>query len=89
MAIDKNMKLSMLTDFYEFTMSNGYFLQNKRDEIVYFDMFFRRIPDNGGFAIAAGLAQVIEYLENLSFDDEDIEFLRSKNMFDEGFLDYL
>ena len=89
MAIDKNMKLSMLTDFYEFTMSNGYFLRSKRDEIVYFDMFFRRIPDNGGFAIAAGLAQVIEYLENLSFDDEDIEFLRSKGIFDEGFLDYL
>lgn len=89
MAIDKNMKLSMLSDFYEFTMSNGYFLKNKKDEIVYYDMFFRRIPDNGGFAIAAGLEQVIEYLSNLTFEQEDIDFLRSKGIFDEGFLDYL
>ena len=89
MVSDKNMKLSMLSDFYEFTMSNGYFLKDKKDEIVYYDMFFRRIPDNGGFAIAAGLEQVIEYLSELKFDKEDIDFLRSKGIFDEGFLDYL
>ena len=89
MVVDQNMKLSMLTDFYEFTMSNGYFLKGKKDEIVYYDMFFRRIPDNGGFAIAAGLEQVIEYLSSLSFDQDDIDFLRTKGIFDEGFLDYL
>ncbi len=89
MVNDSNMRLSMITDFYEFTMSNGYFEKGKKDEIAYFDMFFRRIPDGGGFAIAAGLEQVIEYLENLKFDDEEIEFLRSKGIFSEEFLDYL
>ena len=86
---DKVTKLSMLTDFYEFTMSNGYFENGKKDEITYFDMFFRRIPDGGGFAIVAGLEQVIDYLQNLRFDEEDIEFLRSKGIFSEGFLQYL
>ena len=84
-----NIKLSMLTDFYEFTMSNGYFESGKKDEIAYFDLFFRRIPDGGGFAIAAGLQQVVEYLNNLKFDGDDIEFLRSKGIFSEGFLKYL
>ncbi len=89
MTDDKNIKFSMVTDFYEFTMSNGYFETGKRDEIAYFDMFFRRIPDDGGFAIAAGLEQVIEYMRELSFDKEEIDFLRSKGIFSEGFLDYL
>lgn len=80
--------LTMLTDFYELTMGNGYFKSGKKDEIAYFDMFFRSIPDNGGFAIMAGLDQLIEYLDNIHFTDEDIELLRSKG-FCEEFLDYL
>ena len=86
-SIQRN--LSMLTDFYELTMANGYFENGFEDKIAYFDMFFRRVPDGGGFAIAAGLEQLIEYLNNLSFSNEDIEFLRSKGQFSEGFLDYL
>lgn len=81
--------LTLLTDFYEITMANGYFKHGFRDRIAYFDMFYRRVPDNGGFAIMAGLEQLIDYLENLKFSDEDIEFLRGKNIFDEEFLQYL
>ena len=81
--------LTMLTDFYQLTMANGYFQTEMADRICYFDVFFRRVPDKGGFAIAAGLAQVIEYIQNLRFDEEDIEYLRSKNYFCEEFLDYL
>lgn len=80
---------SMLTDFYEYTMANGYFLNGWKDRIVYFDIFFRQIPDGGGFAIAAGLEQLIDYIENLHFEPEDIEYFRSKGSFDEGFLKYL
>ena len=79
----------MCTDFYEFTMSNGYYLAGRKDEIVYFDVFFRRVPDGGGYAIAAGLEQFVHYIEDLHFDDEDIEYFRSKKCFDEGFLSYL
>lgn len=81
--------LTLLTDFYELTMANGYLEHGFRDRIAYFDMFYRRVPDNGGFAIMAGLEQLIDYLENLSFSDEDIEFLRGKNIFSEKFLEYL
>ena len=81
--------LTMLADFYELTMANGYFEQGIGNKTAYFDMYFRKVPDGGGFAIAAGLEQLIEYLDNLSFDDDDIEFLRSKNMFSEEFLEYL
>ncbi|MBZ2175431.1 nicotinate phosphoribosyltransferase [Schnuerera sp. xch1] len=81
--------LSMLADFYEFTMANGYLENDMKDVIAYFDMFFRSIPDNGGFAIMAGVEQLIGYLDNLKFSDEDIEYFRSKNMFSEEFLDYL
>lgn len=81
--------MTMLCDFYELTMANGYFLTGKKDQITYFDVFFRRVPDGGGFAIAAGLQQVVEYIQNLHFTEEDIAFLRSKNVFDERFLDYL
>jgi len=80
---------TMLCDFYELTMSNGYFLNGMGNKITYFDVFFRKVPDGGGFAIAAGLEQVIDYIENLHFTDEDIEFLRSKNCFDDRFLEYL
>ncbi|HHU89500.1 MAG TPA: nicotinate phosphoribosyltransferase [Clostridiaceae bacterium] len=81
--------LALLTDFYELTMANGYFKHGLKDEVAYFDMFFRKIPDDGGFAIMAGLEQLIEYLNNLRFNDEDIEFLRNKEMFSEEFLQYL
>lgn len=84
-----NTNLTMLTDFYEFTMSNGFFQEGMRDKIAYFDVFFRENPDNGGFSIMAGVEQVIEYLNNLHFSSEDIEFLRSKNIFSEEFLEYL
>lgn len=81
--------LSMLMDFYELTMSNGYFLDGMGDRIVYFDMFFRKIPEDGGYAVMAGLEQVIEYIEGLKFDKDDIEYLRGLNKFDERFLNYL
>lgn len=84
----EKMNLTLLTDFYEITMANGYFKHGFKEKIAYFDMFFRDIPDNGGFAIMAGTEQLIEYLNNLKFDDKDIEFLRGKG-FDEGFLDYI
>ncbi len=79
----------MLFDFYELTMGNGYFASGKKDTISYFDVFFRDIPDGGGFAIAAGLDQVIEYIRNLNFTDKDIAYLRGKNLFSSEFLDYL
>ena len=81
--------LTMLTDFYELTMANGYFENGFENTIAYFDMFFRKVPDGGGFAIMAGVQQVVEYLENLTFTREDIEFLRGKGIFSGAFLDYL
>ena len=81
--------LTMLTDYYEFTMSNGYFINGMKDKIAVFDMFFRNIPDGGGFAVFAGLEQMIHYLENLRFTQQDIEYFRSKKIFNEQFLDYL
>ena len=81
--------LTMLVDFYEITMGNGYFESGLADEIGVFDMFFRKVPDNGGFALFAGLEQLVDYLRNLSFSEEDIAFLRSKKLFTEAFLDYL
>lgn len=81
--------LSMLMDYYELTMSNGYLVNGIADVEVVFDMFFRKIPENGGFAIFAGLEQLVYYLQNLKFTREDIEFLRTKKIFDEKFLDYL
>ncbi len=81
--------MTMLCDFYEITMSHGYFKTDIKNRITYFDVFFRNIPDGGGFAIAAGLDQIIDYIENLSFSSTDIDYLRSKNMFCEEFLEYL
>lgn len=81
--------LTMLTDFYEITMANGYFANGFEDRIVYFDMFFRKIPDGGGFAVMAGVQQLVEYLDELSFSEEDIEYLRAKGLFNEKFLEYL
>ncbi len=85
---DKN-NLTMLTDFYEFTMANGYMEYGMENTIAYFDMFFREIPDNGGFAIMAGVEQLIQYMKNLKFYDDDIEYFRNKNIFSEKFLNYL
>ena len=84
-----NDNFTMLCDYYELTMANGYFCRGIGDRIAYFDLFFRKVPDGGGFAIAAGLEQVIDYIENLRFTDEDIEYLRSRQCFDERFLEYL
>jgi len=81
--------LTMLVDFYELTMSNGYLVNGLGDRVAVFDMFFRNIPDNGGFAIFAGLEQLVEYLLNMRFTEEDIEYLREKKIFDEAFLNYL
>ena len=87
--LNGGMNLTMLTDFYEITMANGYFETGMADNVAYFDMFFRTVPDHGGFAIMAGLEQVIAYLSNLKFTEEDIAYLRSKNSFSEEFLHYL
>ena len=81
--------LTMLCDFYELTMGNGYFVSNMQDRMTYFDVFFREVPDGGGFAIAAGLEQIIDYVQKLHFDEEDIAYLRGRGIFDEAFLDYL
>lgn len=80
---------TLLCDFYELTMGNGYLLSGKRDMQACFDLYFRKVPDNGGFAIAAGLSEMIEFLEQLHFGKEDIEYLRSKHQFSEEFLQYL
>lgn len=85
---DSKLNLTMLTDFYELTMANGYFKNGFKDTVGYFDMFYRNIPDHGGFVIMAGVEQVVDYLNNLKFTDEDIEFLRGRG-FGEEFLDYL
>lgn len=81
--------LSMLMDFYELTMSNGYFVNGLSDTIVYFDMFYRKNPDGAGFSIVAGLEQLIDYIKNLKFTQQDIEYLRSKGILAEEFLQYL
>jgi len=79
----------LMCDFYELTMANGYLKFGLKDRICYFDVFFRTVPDGGGFAITCGLEQVVEYIQKLKFSDEDIEYLRSKKMFEEEFLEYL
>ncbi len=80
--------LTMLMDFYELSMANGYFNNGKKDTVAYFDMFFRKVPDNGGFAIMAGLRQLIDYLKNLKFTQKDLELFRRKG-FNEDFIEYL
>lgn len=84
-----NKNLSLLADFYEFTMSNGFFAKNMTNKVAYFDVFFRKIPDNGGYVIFSGLEQIIDYIKNLKFDTDDIEFLKSTKKFSNEFLDYL
>ncbi len=83
------LNMTMLCDFYELTMGNGYFRSEMKDQICYFDVFYRNVPDGGGFAIAAGLEQVVEYIRELHFSPEDISYLRSRGIFSEDFLDYL
>ena len=85
----EKLNMTMLCDFYELTMGNGYFRNGYKDRITYFDVFFRRVPDEGGYVIAAGLEQLIDYIENLHFSEEDIAYLRGRNLFCEEFLDYL
>ena len=85
----EHMNYTLLCDFYELTMGNGYFQTGMDKQICYFDVFFRNVPDGGGFAIAAGLEQVIDYIEKLCFDEEDIAYLRGKNCFCPEFLEYL
>ncbi len=87
MITEKN--LTMLCDFYELTMGNGYFKCGYSERMTYFDVFFRSVPDKGGFAIAAGLEQVVEYIQNLHFSKKDLAYLRGRNLFDEAFLSYL
>ena len=84
---DRN--LTMLVDFYEITMANGFFENGRGDQIAYFDMFFRKVPDNAGYAVMAGVEQVVDYLKSLRFTPQDIEYLRSKGIFSEDFLNYL
>ncbi len=87
--MQEEINATMVTDFYQIAMANGYFELGMQDDIAYFDMFFRRIPDDGGFAIMAGLEQAIDYLRDLHFTDEDIAYLKSKNCFDDRYLEYL
>jgi len=89
MKQNDKLNLTMLCDFYELTMGNGYFRCGYKDRITYFDVFFRKVPDAGGFAIAAGLDQIIDYVLDLHYDEADIEYLRSRKLFSEDFLDYL
>ncbi len=87
--VNQARNLTLLMDFYEMTMAAGYFEEGYQEQIGVFDMFFRKVPDDGGFAIAAGLAQFCEIIDNLHFTDEDIAYLRGKGCFSEAFLDYL
>lgn len=89
METKEKLNLTMLCDFYELTMGNGYFESGLQDRICYFDVFFRKCPDDGGFAIAAGLEQIIDYIQDLHFDAEDIAYLRGRNLFSPEFLEYL
>ena len=89
MRTEEKLNMTMLCDFYELTMANGYFQTEYKDRITYFDAFFRNVPDKGGFAIAAGLEQLIDYIENLHFTEEDIAYLRGRKLFSEEFLEYL
>lgn len=86
---NKELNLTMIMDLYELTMANGIFTSEMRDTVTYFDMFFRRVPDNGGYAIMAGLEQLIEYMNNLKFSDDDIKYLKSLGLFAPEFMEYL
>ena len=89
MRTEEKLNMTMLCDFYELTMGNGYFQTGYKGRIVYFDVFFRKVPDGGGYAITAGLEQLIDYIENLHFTEADIAYLRGRGIFCEEFLEYL
>ena len=89
MAQHAERNITMVMDFYEMTMANGYFQNEEHPKRVVFDVFTRKNPDGGGYSIFAGLEQVIEYVENLHFSKEDVEYFRSLNQFPESFLTYL
>lgn len=89
MLTDQKLNMTMLCDFYELTMGSGYLQAGRQDQITYFDVFFRDVPDQGGFAICAGLEQLVQYLKDLHFSEEDIAYLRGRGMFPEEFLEYL
>ena len=89
MKVYDKINLTMLCDFYELTMAYGYFEKGYKERITYFDVFYRQCPDGGGFAIAAGLEQIIDYIQELHFSEEDIAYLRDRNLFSEEFLEYL
>ena len=81
--------LTLLTDFYQLTMMNGYLDADKQDEIMIFDMYYRKNPNNGGYTIVCGINEVIDYIENLKFTDDDIAYLKKQDIFSEKFLQYL
>jgi nicotinate phosphoribosyltransferase len=87
--MNREINMTLLTDFYELTMANGYFENGLKDKIAYFDMFFRKLPDNGGFAILAGVQELVNYIKSLNFNDSDLEYLREKQIFSEDFIAYL
>ena len=89
MPNSSGINLTMLCDFYELTMGNGYLAEGLDKRITYFDIFYRSIPDNGGYAIAAGLEQIVDYVQNLRFTREDIDYLAGRGLFKPEFLDYL
>ena len=89
MNVSSERNITLIMDFYELTMSYNYFKLGKKDDIVYFDMFFRKNPDQGGMTIFAGLQQLIEAIQDMRFTEGDIEYLRQQNKFDEDFFDYL
>ena len=80
MKTEEKLNMTMLCDFYELTMGNGYFKNGYKDRITYFDVFYRQCPDGGGFAIAAGLEQIVQYIQDLHFSAEDIEYLRGRKL---------
>ena len=87
--MDIKRNITLLMDFYELTMSNGYFINNLKDDIAVFDLFYRKNPDDAAYSIFVGLEDIINYILNLHFDDEDINYLKSLNIFNDNFLNYL
>ena len=83
------MNKTLMTDFYELTMAQTYYKEGKKDEILYFDIFFRENPFRGGYTLSGGLGEIIDFIKNFKFDDDDINYLSSLKTFDSDFLNYL